>query len=254
GTRLQRAALGRGYYRDGQTPIDDLLDTVRAAGDRVEDDRAFREALVLYDLDPGAVAHRVGAVLEALDAPHVEPDRGVELQRPPTGRRFGTPEHDADLLAELVDEDRRGTGVVQRAGDLPQRLAHQPRLQAHVAVAHLALDLGARHQRGHRVDDDEVERTGADQHVGDLQRLLTGVGLGHQQRVGVDAERLGVIRVECVLGVDERGDAAGRLRVRDRVQGNRRLTACLRAVDLHDAAARQPPDAERHVERDGPGR
>ena len=80
----------------------------------------------------------------------------------------------------------------QRAGDLAQRLAHQPGLQADVAVAHLALDLGARHERGDRVDDDDVERAGADQHVGDLERLLAGVGLGDEQRVGVDAERLGV--------------------------------------------------------------
>ena len=100
----------------------------------------------------------------------------------------GRAEHDADLLAELVDEDRGGARVAQRAGDLAQRLAHQPGLQADVAVAHLALDLGAGHERGHRVDDDDVERAGADQHVGDLQRLLAGVGLGDQQGVGVDAE------------------------------------------------------------------
>jgi hypothetical protein len=80
--------------------------------------------------------------------------------------------------------------LLSDAGDLAQRLAHQPGLQADVAVAHLALDLGARHERGHRVDDDDVERAGADQHVGDLERLLTGVGLGDQQRVGVDAEAL----------------------------------------------------------------
>ena len=113
--------------------------------------------------------------------------------------------------------------VRQRTGDLAQRLGHQPGLQADVAVPHLALDLGPRHQRGHRVDHDEVDRAGADQHVGDLQRLLTGVRLGDQQRVGVDAERLGVVRVERVLGVDERGDAAGRLDARHGVQGDRRL-------------------------------
>jgi hypothetical protein len=67
-------------------------------------------------------------------------------------------EHHADLLAQLVDEDRGGARIVQRAGDLPQRLAHQAGLQADVAVAHLALDLRARHQRGHRVDDQDVQR------------------------------------------------------------------------------------------------
>jgi recombination protein RecA len=71
-----------------------------------------------------------------------------------------------------------------------------------VAVAHLALDLGAGHERRDRVDDDDVERAGADQHVGDLERLLPGVGLGDQERVGVDPEGLGVLGVERVLGVD----------------------------------------------------
>ena len=141
-------------------------------------------------------------------------------------------------------------GAADRAGHLAQRLAHQPGLQTDVAVTHLALDLGPRHQRGDRVDHDDVERAGADQHVGDLQRLLTGVGLRDQQRVGVDAQLLRVVRVERVLGVDEGRDPAGPLGVRHRVQRDRRLTGGLRAVDLHDPAARQTADPERDVERD----
>ena len=39
---------------------------------------------------------------------NVQADRGIELQGAPAGRRFGITEHDADLLADLVDEhDRR---------------------------------------------------------------------------------------------------------------------------------------------------
>src|SRR6266568_5573898 len=38
-------------------------------------------ALVLQDLDAGPIADRVGPVLERLDPPHVQPDRGVELER-----------------------------------------------------------------------------------------------------------------------------------------------------------------------------
>lgn len=63
-----------------------------------------------------------------------------------------------------------------------------------MAVPHLALDLGLGHERGDRVDDDDVDGAGADQHVHDLERLLTGVRLGDEQRVGVDAELLGVLR------------------------------------------------------------
>ena len=47
-----------------------------------------------------------------------------------------------------------------RAGEFPQGLGHQAGLQTHVAVAHLAFDFGARHQRGDRVDHDHVHRAG----------------------------------------------------------------------------------------------
>jgi len=208
-----------------------------------------RRDLVLDDLDAGAVADHVGAVLERLDAAHVQAHGGVELERLAARRGLGAAEHDADLLAELVDEDRRRAGAVDGAGHLAQRLAHEAGLQADVAVAHLAVDLGARHEGGDGVDDDDVEGAGADQHVGDLEGLLTGVGLRHEQRVGVDAQLARVLGVERVLGVDEGGHAAGLLRVGDGVQGDGRLARGLRAVDLDDTAAGQSADAQRDVER-----
>ena len=63
-----------------------------------------------------------------------------------------------------------------------------------------------------------------------------------------------VDRVERVLGVDERGDAAQALGLGDDVERQRGLARGLRAVDLGDPASRQAADAERHVERDGAGR
>ena len=66
--------------------------------------------------------------------------------------------------------------------------------------------------------------------------------------------RDGVARVEGVLGVDERRDAAGRLRLGDDLQRERRLAARLGAVDLDDAPARHAADAERGVERERAGR
>ena len=83
--------------------------------------------------------------------------------------------------------------VVSNFDSEPEQLAHglghQARLQADVRVAHLPLDLGPGHQRRHRVDHDDVEGRGAHQHVGDLERLLAGVRLGHQQLVDVHAQR-----------------------------------------------------------------
>ena len=62
--------------------------------------------------------------------------------------------------------------------------------------------------------------------------------------------RLRVRRVHRVLGVDEGADAAAALRLGDHVVDERRLARRLRAEDLDDAAARQPADAEREVERE----
>src|SRR5687767_3633099 len=64
-----------------------------------------RRDLVLDDFDLRAVAHHSVAVLDGADAADVGADRGVELERAPAGRRLRAPEHDADLLANLVDED-----------------------------------------------------------------------------------------------------------------------------------------------------
>ncbi len=57
-----------------------------------------------------------------------------------------------------------------------------------MAVAHIALDLRARNQRGDRVDDDDVDGVAADQRLGNLECLLAGVRLGHKQFVDVDAD------------------------------------------------------------------
>src|SRR5690606_20694033 len=101
-----------------------------------------------------AVTDRVAAVLHRLDAPDVEAHRGIELEGFTTGGRLRRTEEDADLLSQLVDEDRGRLRLVQTTRDLAHRLRHESRLQTDVRVAHLALDLGTRDERRDGVDDD----------------------------------------------------------------------------------------------------
>ena len=58
--------------------------------------------------------------------------------------------------------------------------------------------------------DDDVHAAGPDQGLGDLERLLAGVRLADEELVHVDAAGARVARVQRVLDVDERRDAASR--------------------------------------------
>ena len=112
-----------------------------------------------------------------LAMPDIDAHRRVELERAAAGRRFRVAEHDADFFAELIDEDEARFRFRHRAGELAQRLRHEARLQTHLRVAHLAFDFRARHQRGDRVDDHDIDAIRADEHFDDLERLLAVVGL-----------------------------------------------------------------------------
>ena len=144
--------------------------------------------LVLHHLHADVRADDVLLVLHRADAADVEPHRRVELERLAAGRRLGVAEHDADLFTQLIDEHHRRLRPRDRARQLAQRLAHEPRLQTHVRVAHVAFDFGLRHERRDRVDHDDVHRAGAHEDLADLERLLTRVGLRDQQRLDVHAQ------------------------------------------------------------------
>ena len=148
----------------------------------------------------------------------------------------------------------QGVRALDVARELAQRLRHEPRLQAHVLVTHLALDLGLRGERRDRVDDDQVDCARAHEHVGDLERLLARVGLRDQEIFDLHADLLCVDRIERVLGVDERRGAAELLDLGDDLQREGGLARRLGSVDLDDAAARQAADAERDVEAERPRR
>ena len=88
----------------------------------------------------------------------------------------------------------------------------------------------------------------------DLQRLFAGVGLGHQQVVKIDAELVGVGRVQRVLGVDEGGGAAGLLHLGHDVQRQGGFAGAFRPVDLDHPPLGQAADAERDIQTQRSGR
>ncbi|GBE21414.1 hypothetical protein BMS3Bbin01_00759 [bacterium BMS3Bbin01] len=110
-------------------------------------------------------------------------------------------------------------------------------------IAHLTFDLGFGNESCHRVDHDDVQRTGSDQHVHDLQGLFTGVGLRDQQLVDVHTEGPRVERIQGMLRVDERCDPPVALCLGDDVQRQGRLPTALGSEDLDDPPSGDTSDA-----------
>ncbi len=133
---------------------------------------------------------------------------------------------------------------------LRSALAHEACLQAHVRIAHLAVQFGLRHQRGDRVDHQHVNGSRTYQRFGDLQRLLAVVRLRDQQVVHVHAQLLRVARVQRMLGVHKGRQPAGLLRLGDDLQRNGRLARRFRPKDLDHTPARHTAHAQRRVKGD----
>ena len=206
-----------------------------------------RSALVLGHLRPCAIADHLRAALDGFNAADVQAHRRVELQRPPARGGLGRAEHHAHFLAQLVDEHASRARLVQVGSELAHRLRHEPRLQPHMRVAHLALQLGSRRQSRNRVDHDHINRPRANELVGDVQRLLAGVGLRDEKVVYVHADGGRIHRVHSVLGVNESAHAAGFLRLCHDVESQSRLPRRLRAVDLGHPTSWHPADAQSDV-------
>ena len=209
--------------------------------------------LILHNFCPGAVAHHLAAVFQGFDAADVDPDGSIELQGPSAGGDLRVAVHDAHLFAELVDEDDDGIGLAHGAGELPESLAHQPGMKAHIAVAHLALDLRPGHQGGNGVHHDDIDGAGTHQSLRNFQGLLTGVRLGDQHFINIYTQSTGIGGVQGVLGVHKGHLAPLFLGLCRHMEGQGGLTGGFRPVDFHDTAPGQAAHPQRHVQRQGAG-
>src|SRR5262249_55978171 len=69
-----------------------------------------RGHLVLHHLHPHPAAGRLVALFDLADAPHIQPNGGIEFEGIAAGRRLRVAHEHPDLLAQLVDEDHLRPG------------------------------------------------------------------------------------------------------------------------------------------------
>jgi hypothetical protein len=113
--------------------------------------------------------------------------------------------------------------------ELAQRLAHEARLEAHVRIAHVALDLGLRHERSDRVDHDEIDPAGAHEQIADLEGLLARCPAARRAAsTSTPIARAYLMSSACSASMNAPRPRC-LLHLADRVQGERRLAARLRS-------------------------
>ena len=145
-------------------------------------------------------------------------------------------------------KNQAGARFRDDSGELPQSLGHQPRLQTHLRIAHIAFEFGLGHERGDRIHHNDVHGVGTNQLLRDFEGLFAIVRLRNEQVIHIDAQFARVDGIERVLRIDKRGLAAQLLGFGDDVQGKGRLAARFRAVNLNHAAARESADAKSRVD------
>ena len=115
-------------------------------------------------------------------------------------------------------------------------------------ITHFAFNFSLGRQCRDRVDDDDINCTGSNQHIRDLKRLFTCVGLRDQQFIDINADFFGVARVERMLGVDECRRTAQFLRFGDYLQRQGRLAGCFRPVNFNHPSPGHTTNTERDIE------
>ena len=120
-------------------------------------------------------------------------------------------------------------------------------------IAHFAIEFRLRHQRGHGVDNQHIDCTGADEGLSDLQCLFAVVRLRYQKVIHIHAQLFGILRIERVFSIDKRRHPARLLRFSDDLQRDGGFARRFRAKNFNHPAARNTTHAESGVERDGSG-
>jgi hypothetical protein len=121
-------------------------------------------------------------------------------------------------------------------------------METNVTVPHFAFQLRAGYEGSDGIDDENVNGAGANESIGDFQRLLAGVGLADEEVVHIDSELAGIDRVKSMLGVDESTGAAAPLGFGDSMESESGFAGAFRSVDFNNAAAREATDAEGKIE------
>jgi hypothetical protein len=165
-----------------------------------------------------------------------EPDPGLALELEPEPGRFGDRGREPGGQAGRLDGDEERLGPASQAGETTETIGDLRRCRA---------GRGPRRQ----IDDEDVDRPGGEEHPGDRQALVEGLGREDDEPVEPDAAGGGLDRIERPGEVQPGDDRAVGLGLGDEAEGEGRGARAGRALERDARAAREPARPDDRVER-----
>ena len=120
-------------------------------------------------------------------------------------------------------------------------------------ITHIAVNLGAGNESRYRVDYNDINSAGTNQHIHNFECLFPSIGLRYQEGIGVNAEFGSIDRIECMFSINKRRDTARFLHIRYSMQSDSGLTGRFRTINFNHTAAGQSADTESSIQSDSAG-
>ena len=120
-------------------------------------------------------------------------------------------------------------------------------------ITHIAVNLGAGNESRYRVDYNDINSAGTNQHIHNFECLFPSIGLRYQEGIGVNAEFGSIDRIECMFSINKRRDTARFLHIRYSMQSDSGLTRRFRTINFNHTAAGQSADTESSIQSDSAG-
>ncbi len=100
-------------------------------------------------------------------------------------------------------------------------------------VTHFAFDFSLRHQCSYRVDDNDSDRTGSHEHIGNFQCLLARIRLRYQQAIKINSKLFSIQWIKRMFGIYKCTGLSKFLCLCDNLQTQSGLTGTFWTVNLN---------------------
>ena len=121
-------------------------------------------------------------------------------------------------------------------------------------ISHLSINLCLGYQSSHGIYNHDINGARTNHSLCNLQCLLSIIGLRNIQIIYIYTNILCIYGIQGMLRINKAGNSSPLLYLRNHMEGNRRLTARLRSIDLNHSPLRYSAQSQRNIQAERPCR